>query len=126
MKRDWDVIRDMLARIESIDSYTGHLSIADFQSDTFEKRYLVSGHMQLLIDRGLVYGVMQPLVGIAASGFTVKGLTWEGHEFLDSIRNDTVWHQTKETFVSRGLDMSFETIKAVTATAITSMLGLSA
>jgi len=28
----------------------------------------------------------------------VRGLTWEGHEFLDNIKNDDIWGKTKKHF----------------------------
>ncbi len=126
MKRDWDLIREMLTKVESMSCYDNNLSIAAFKIDSYEERYLASEHMKLLIDKGFVYGAMHPIAGREPKGFSVNGLTWEGHEFLDSIRSDTVWNKTKETFATKGLEMTFETIKAVAAAAMTSMLGLSA
>lgn len=32
-------------------------------------------------------------------------LTWDGHEFLDSIRNDNVWIKAKEGIKSKGLEL---------------------
>ncbi len=69
---------------------------------------------------------MSRVLGRGPINFTATRLTWTGHEFLDATRSDTVWNKTKETFTTKGLDMTFETIKAVAAAAMTSMLGLSA
>ncbi|MGI6337404.1 MAG: DUF2513 domain-containing protein [Eubacteriales bacterium] len=30
--------------------------------------------------------------------FTVGGLTWNGCEYLDKIREDTVWNKTKGSY----------------------------
>lgn len=41
-------------------------------------------------------------------------LTWEGHDFLDSIKNDTIWNKTKESIKSKGLELgqvSFSVLK---------------
>lgn len=54
--------------------------------------------------------------------FTASRLTWTGHEFLDAIRSDTVWNKTKQTFSSKGLDMTFDLIKTVAAGVTTSLL----
>jgi hypothetical protein len=40
-------------------------------------------------------------------------LTWEGHELLDAIKNDTVWNKTKDTFISKGLSMTFDLVKTM-------------
>ena len=45
--------------------------------------------------------------------FYVTGLTWQGHEFLDKIRNDTLWQKVKATVQSKSLDLSFDVIKTV-------------
>ena len=35
----------------------------------------------------------------------VDGLTWEGHEFLDTIRAQSVWDRTKEFVKQNGQDI---------------------
>ena len=40
-----------------------------------------------------------------------KSLTWEGHEFLDAVRHETVWAKTKEVVKSKGGSVSFEVLK---------------
>ena len=44
-------------------------------------------HLDLLISGGFVNG--------ANIGHVVRGLTWEGHEFLDNIKSDGIWAKTK-------------------------------
>lgn len=51
-----------------------------------------------------------------------RSLTWQGHEFLDKIRNDTVWNSLKTTVKSKSLDLSLDTIKQVAQTIISQML----
>ncbi|MEI4996781.1 hypothetical protein U1495_20675, partial [Aeromonas caviae] len=43
-------------------------------------------------------------------------------EFLDAICSDTVWSKTKETFATKGLDMTFDLIKTVAGSVATSLL----
>ncbi|MGU5840229.1 DUF2513 domain-containing protein, partial [Aeromonas caviae] len=54
--------------------------------------------------------------------FNLIGITWTGHEFLDAICSDTVWSKTKETFATKGLDMTFDLIKTVAGSVATSLL----
>lgn len=126
MKRDWDVVRDLLTKLEELPNRDHYVSLGDFQLSDKDAAYKVSYHMELLIEAGIVEGKMRQVLGGGPINFTALRLTWAGHEFLDAIRNDTVWNKTKETFTTKGLDMTFETIKAVAAAAMTSMLGLSA
>ncbi len=48
-------------------------------------------------------------------------LTWAGHDFLEKIREDTVWNHTKEVITKKGLPMVVDVIKQVSAALITSM-----
>lgn len=124
MKRDWDVVREILTKVESMDLHNQELSLKSFETQTAQELFIISGHMKLLIERELVNGVMYSQLNIRLyiDDFSVKGLTWAGHEFLDSIRSDTVWNKTKETFSSKGLDMTFDLIKTVAAGVTTSLL----
>lgn len=134
MKRDWDVVRLILTKLEELPDPLSTLTYIDFyaddrikpDADLTELDRQVSYHMELLIEAGLVVGTMDDAVTLYAKEFRAYRLTWAGHEFLEAIRNDTVWNKTKDTFASRGLDMTFETIKAVASAAMTSMLGLPA
>ena len=40
-----------------------------------------------------------------------KSLKWEGHEFLDTVRNETVWAKTKEVVKSKGGSVAFAVLK---------------
>ncbi|WP_019518458.1 DUF2513 domain-containing protein [Aggregatibacter actinomycetemcomitans] len=54
--------------------------------------------------------------------YAALSLTWQGHEFLDKIRNDSVWNKVKSTVQSKSLDLSFDVIKQVATALIGSML----
>ena len=69
--------------------------------------------MELLIESGLVYGEMLNELGQGPHDFLVTRLTWKGHEFLDTIRSDTVWEKTKKSFLNKGISMTFELVKSV-------------
>ena len=47
--------------------------------------------------------------------YTARSLTWEGREFLDKIRKDTVWNGVKKTIKDKGLYLSVESIKIARA-----------
>jgi hypothetical protein len=51
---------------------------------------------------------------------TIQGLTHEGHDFLENIREDTVWNQTKEKTRSLALDV----VKATAEVIVKESLGL--
>lgn len=54
--------------------------------------------------------------------FRVYDMTFQGHEFLEKIRSDTVWNQKlKPVFTTIG-SMSLEVISSVANSAITSLV----
>lgn len=38
-------------------------------------------------------------------------LTWEGHEFLDAARNNTVWRKVLQLVKDKGASVPFEVVK---------------
>lgn len=110
MERNWDTIREILIKLEKLDPKTGALQLGDFDSD---RAYEYSYHVELLIEARLIQGQMSKTLGRRAQNFLAERLTWEGHEFLDAIRSDTVWNKTKTSFVKGGLSMTFDLVKGV-------------
>lgn len=124
MKRDWDVIRLLLTKLEDLPPASS-LTLADFKVQGTDYAYVISYHMKMLIDGGYVEGQLSHELSTAPKHFFATGLKEKGHDFLDAIRSDTIWNKTKETLAAKGIDMSFESIKTVAVTAMSSMLGLS-
>lgn len=121
MKRNWDTIREILTMLEERDE---PVRLMDFPH---ERSAEISYNVEIMIEAGLVVGQISKTLGRGAKEFVLFRLTWDGHEFLDTIRSDTVWQKTKKSFVSNGLSMPFDLIKSVatdvTATLIKSTLG---
>ena len=53
-----------------------------------------------------------------------RGITWEGHQFLDSIRSDTVWEKSKEKIKATVGSASLQIISALATSITTKLLGL--
>ena len=96
MKRDMDLIRKQLLMIESSDSR--HMTFNDCGDQSLEFYY----NLDLLISAGIVKGKMNYLNRGRAYP-VVSGLTWEGHEFLDAVRSESIWAKTKEHIKAKGL-----------------------
>ena len=45
----------------------------------------------------------------------------EGDDYLDKIRNDTVWNKTKEVIAQKGLPLVIGTIKTISNAVISAM-----
>lgn len=112
MKRNWEIIREILTKLEDLPNTDSALELNYFpKENAFEYSY----HMELLIEAGLVEGRMSRALGGGPTHFFAQRLTWSGHEFLDAIRSETVWNKTKNAFSSRGIDMTFDLVKSVAA-----------
>ena len=45
--------------------------------------------------------------------FSVGSLTWEGHDFLDKIREDTTWNNVKKIIKDKTLPFTLEVAKTI-------------
>jgi hypothetical protein len=93
MKRDMDLVRDLMLKIEASE---GLAIMSDFVPTADRRRFRVASyHMKMLIQEiGLVKGVD---VGDEEDlDWIDLELTWRGHDFLDAMRDPTVWEKTRE------------------------------
>ena len=110
MKRDWDVVRELLVKIEECSNPSEALSLSSFSS---ERSAEISYHAELLLEAGLVDGQILKTISRGPHDFFLHRLTWNGHEFLDSIRSESVWEKTKKVFASKGIEMTVDLVKSV-------------
>ena len=96
MKRDMDLIRDLLlfAEAECGGSRLPDVYEGDFSGYSNEQIY---SNVKLIHDRGLISKVLS-----TSSSLNIGELTWDGHDFLDSVRDPEIWRQTKEVAKKSG------------------------
>lgn len=117
MKRDWDLIRKILLKLEEkadTKSLLQDTEIKGFDPET------VSYHFKLLHSAGLIEGV--DFSSMTELSYVALSLTWAGHEFLDKIRSDTIWNNIKTLVKTKSLDLSLDVIKKAASVVIGSML----
>lgn len=51
-------------------------------------------------------------------------LTWEGNEYLNSIKNKSTWNNIKKLISEKGLSISFDVIKDAAKVCVKNSLGL--
>jgi hypothetical protein len=105
MKRDMDLAKLILEQVEEKSKGIGTvvLNIPDYSPDE------VSYHVKILCDGGFLEATnASTMHGL---DWVPKSLTWPGHEFLDAIRNDSVWKKVKEKVKEYGGKLSFAIIK---------------
>ena len=49
----------------------------------------------------------------------MRTITWEGYDFLEKIRDHTMWEKTKNVIVQKGLPLVFDTVKTVSTALVT-------
>ena len=103
MKRDMDLIRKILAETESLPYKSGNICRVEVDGYTPEQ---VSYHVEILAEANLVKATHLGRETIP------HRLTWEGHEFLDASRNDTIWKKALEISKQAG-GVAFEVMKSL-------------
>lgn len=85
---------------------------------------LIADHCQLLYEAGLInsYRPYRGGQGVKILSYSVGNLTNSGYDFLDKIRKDTIWENTKDIIKEKGLPMVIDVIKEVSSTLISSMV----
>ena len=108
MKMDMEIIRKILLKIEE-KCPPNEYEI--FTTDNFPGLdwEIILGHSRLMENKGLFQGVSQE---ITDNWFSVDGLSWEGYEFLENIRDPEIWQKTKTTAIDLK-NFGFDTIKSL-------------
>ena len=112
MKRDMDLIREILLEIEKLppNTETGEFPIEGWKPEE------INYHIRLLCQAGYV-----DAISVAAMGddeWIVRSLTWNGHEFLEASRNQTLWNKAKALVAEKGSGLTLEVLKAALSTRV--------
>jgi len=120
MKRDWDIVRSVLEEIEGLgeQQFQGTQYLYGQTTPTAESDRV--RHLLLLHDAGFVRGT--EIQSLGDIGIMSPELTWEGHELLGTIRSRTVWARVKTIAATKGLELSFEAVKAIGKVALQQVL----
>ena len=126
MKLNYDCIRDVLLYLE--DNLTINNSIA-FPSDINE--YLLLKYskddllytVQILLNKKLILGDDNFNYATGMYTANIESLSFDGHSFLDNIRDNQVWSKSKK-ILSAFKSVSIEIISQVATNVIYKKLGL--
>lgn len=112
MIKNWTIIREILLKLEAANTPN---TVLDAKNLPPYPEQEVAYNMRLLVDAGYVKGNILDSSdggGLIASAL-VRSLTNNGHELLETIRNDTVWNKVQEIFKTKGVEMTFDLVTAV-------------
>ena len=123
MKRDMDLIRELMLKLEVFPS-----GVLRFRADSAEIQ--VDGHTpaEVFYHLGLIKEAR--LIHSEGSGrmgsIEFAGLTWAGHDFLDSVRSADVWDKTKKVAAAAGgftVDLLVTTAKTYLEAKLKGLIG---
>ena len=101
MKRDMELVRELLIQIEEHDSKD---EINFFVEEGYKfTNQEIDYHLELMISAGLIKGSARHTS--KGTVFDIESLTWIGHEFLDAARNDKVWEKAEKTVEKNGMSL---------------------
>lgn len=128
MKRDMDTIRALMLKLEAlpvngqtifaVGPHDEELAVVGASVDQ------IAYHLRLLYDQGFLDSPGEPFL---SGQIPFRGLTWTGHDFIDSIRDDDVWQKTKKQAEKVGswtVDILLAAAKAVAKAKFKAMTGL--
>lgn len=107
MKRDFELLRKLLLDIEG--------DVVDISSYSKEQ---ILYHKALLLEAELADGLKPHYSSREYSEIPdrviIRRLTWEGHNFIDAIRDEGRWQKAKEWIREAGKILTLETLKEAT------------
>lgn len=119
MKRDLDLVRQVLLQIEALPAGPP----AQYRTSEIDDPVLLA-HFELVIAAGLVNGKIARSQGARGDVISISGLTWEGHEWLEMVRSQALWNEIKSSLLDNGGALTFELTKVVASKLLRARLAL--
>lgn len=112
-----DLVRSILMQVEAaqrpIDS--GELDCLGKSPDE------VLYHIEIMCQRGLIDAKLNRAWGGDVTDCTVSGLTWDGRDYLDAMRDARVWSRAKRAIADSVGSTTFDVVKRVCVAVATKM-----
>jgi len=119
MIRDLDLVRCILVEIEK--SKNDPALCIDVRIDGRSEQE-ISYHVMILHEAGLI--VAKNASTLQGTSWLPQRLTWDGHEFLDLARKDTIWNAAKARVLDATGSVSLTLLKDVLQGITRSTLGV--
>lgn len=138
MKRDWELLRQQLTDIEEGRDVLAQIGDEPkWMDDLTEEEYIrileeyrlieerIAGHLELLVDAGYIIGLKVIRGADNSFHYSVAAprLTMTGHDLLNTMRSNTMWQTIKSTAKIKGIELTFESIRALGAYALKQVIG---
>lgn len=111
MKRDWDVIREVLLEVEALREDDRHRVTYGLGEEHSAEDQTKSAQALLLWKAGYLDGMDAGTM--AGPAILAPELTWAGHDLLDTLRSKPVWDRIKATAKDKGIELTFDAVKSL-------------
>lgn len=122
MKRDLNLLRNMMLRIEELDSTKHKITINSFL-DLCDNPAKISLHIELLIDSYFIEA-SEPIYCRTIKDFLIYRLTSNGYDYLDAVREPSIWQKTTNKLLEVGGTATLDVVKDVASSFIRSYLNI--
>lgn len=107
MKRDFDLVRDILIQAEtSEDTLDAEVLVTKERSAE-----IIAYHLEMMRDYGLIEIKLDYAMGGHPVNMIVKRITWHGYDYLDAIRSKKIWNKAKKVINETVGETSLSIIK---------------
>ncbi len=118
MKRDMDLIRNLLIKVEEVyEPGAGSINFSKIRIDGYDDK-VIAEHLLLMKEAGLIRNINAKQYVTGSTMLSIGNLTNEGYDTLEKFRNDTVWNKTKEIARDKGLPMLIDIFSQGASTVI--------
>lgn len=105
MNRDMDLIREIALKTAELPFGHALTGLDGVDAATF------SLHVIWMVEAGLVIALVQEFQSGEPPLVRVRRLTWDGCEFADAVRSDTLWRKAKEQVLKPTISFTFGLLK---------------
>ena len=99
MMRDMDLIRKIMLAARETEGVVNGIDGVD--------KEMFAAHVQLLDEAGLLVAAINGTSKRLPVAAIVYRLTWSGHDFADSIIDNTLWNKAKENVIKPASSWTF-------------------
>jgi hypothetical protein len=118
LKRDLNLVRKILLEIEKKEEPMGWIIP---EIEVYSKSEICY-HIKILAEADYIDACDNSTP--TSFEWAAKNLTWEGHEFLDASRNETIWKKAKSIIQEKMGTASFDVLKSLLVKTAATQLGL--
>ncbi len=114
MKRNLDIVRCILLQVEKSEDHLTINNLLDARDETKDCDYTdneIIYHVELLLAHGFIDGYIKRDMSGDVIDDCINGVTWDGADFLESVRNSSVWRKAKATIKETVGSTTFEVVK---------------